>query len=411
MRRLLVTIVCLGALAGCGYQAAEVAVPEGVSSQAEVKNVPPKEPRRYVELRRVPDGGIQPQALHDQKKGVLHLIYFKGDPRRGDVFYVASKDDGKTFSKPLRVNSEPGSAIAVGNIRGAHLAVSYSGRLHVAWMGAHGAKPAAAGGEAPMLYTRLNDAGDAFEPQRNLITQAVGLDGGGSLAADGNRVYVFWHAPTPGAEGEENRRVWLAVSNDDGATFAKERPVSPADTGVCGCCGIRAFVSYPGHPGVLYRSARETVHRDMYFLRLGAGRNEFEAAKLHPWETGTCPMTSAAFVDVHNESLIAWETEGQIWLTAVGHGRGQPGKPSAAPGSGQKRKHPALAFNGRDVLLAWTEGMGWNRGGKVAWQVYDAKLNPIHEPRFLSSGQADGVPTWSLITAVALGDDRFAIFY
>ena len=37
-----------------------------------------------------------------------------------------------------------------------------------------------------MLYTRLNDTGDAFEPQRNVIQKRVGLDGGGSVAADLN---------------------------------------------------------------------------------------------------------------------------------------------------------------------------------------------------------------------------------
>lgn len=400
MRWFAVLIVGL-AILGCNEQSGHQAVPAA--------DTPPAQPHRYVELRRVPDGGIQPQAV--SAKGVLHLIYFKGDARRGDVFYVASRDDGKTFSKSLRVNSEPGCVIAAGNIRGAHLAVSGSGRVHVAWMGTHGAKPAAPGGAAPMLYARLNDAKNAFEPQRNLITSAVGLDGGGSLAADGERVYVFWHAPAPETKGEENRRVWLAASADDGATFAKERPVSPAETGVCGCCGVRAFAAYPGQFGVLYRSARDTVHRDTYFLRLAAGTEQFEAFNVHPWETGTCPMSSAAFVDVHNESLIAWETEGQIWLTAVGHGRGKPGEPRAAPGQPQTRKHPALAFNGRDVLLAWTEGMGWNKGGKVAWQVYDARPQPINEPRFLASGQADGVPVWSLIAAVPLANDRFLIFY
>ena len=47
------------------------------------------------------------------------------------------------------------------------------------------------GGGAPMLYTRKNPMATAFEAQRNLITWAGGLDGGGSLAADANgRVYV-----------------------------------------------------------------------------------------------------------------------------------------------------------------------------------------------------------------------------
>ena len=32
---------------------------------------------------------------------------------------------------------------------------------------------------SPFLYTRLNDAGASFEPERNLITYAAGLDGGG----------------------------------------------------------------------------------------------------------------------------------------------------------------------------------------------------------------------------------------
>jgi hypothetical protein len=262
-----------------------------------------------------------------------------------------------------------------------------------------------------MLYSRLNDAGDAFEPQRNLITQAEGLDGGGSLAADGKNVYVFWHAPTPGKKGEEHRRVWLAVSTDDGATFAKERGISPAETGVCGCCGLRAFVAYPAHPGVLYRSAQEGVNRDMHLLHYSQRTNDFQCTKLQGWETGTCPMSTAAFAHMSNEDVIAWETDGQVWLASVGHASGQIGKPRAASGPGQKRKHPVLAFNGREVLLAWTEGMGWNRGGNLAWQVYDLKLNPINEPQFLSAGQAKGVPTWSLLTAVPLGDSRFAIFY
>jgi hypothetical protein len=52
----------------------------------------------------------------------------------------------------------PGSAIAVGNIRGAQTSVERNGRVHVAWNGT------APTGRLPMLYARLNDAGSAFEP-------------------------------------------------------------------------------------------------------------------------------------------------------------------------------------------------------------------------------------------------------
>jgi hypothetical protein len=43
------------------------------------------------------------------ERGVLHLIYFTGEPQGGDIFYVR-RDAGKTeFTSPLRVNSKPGS--------------------------------------------------------------------------------------------------------------------------------------------------------------------------------------------------------------------------------------------------------------------------------------------------------------
>src|SRR4051794_16953908 len=76
-------------------------------------------PAEKVTLLRTPGKGIQPQTVLDDK-GVLHLIYFSGVDGAGDIFYVRSENAGGAFSKPLRVNSQPGSAIAIGNIRGAH---------------------------------------------------------------------------------------------------------------------------------------------------------------------------------------------------------------------------------------------------------------------------------------------------
>src|SRR5713226_1652259 len=112
-----------------------------------------------VELLKTPHGGIQPQAAIDGK-GVLHLVYLKGDPGAADVYYVRREAGKDGWSAPIRVNSRPGSAIAVGTIRGAQLALGRSGRVHVVWNGA-GQDDASLG--APILYTRMNDAGTAFE--------------------------------------------------------------------------------------------------------------------------------------------------------------------------------------------------------------------------------------------------------
>jgi hypothetical protein len=191
-----------------------------------------------VKLERVPHGGIQPQVAVDAK-GTIHLIYFKGTPAAGDVFYVRSAKAAGKFSKPIRVNSQRGSAIATGNIRGAHLALGRKGRVHVAWNGSGKAEPKAPGKANPMLYARLNDSGTAFEPQRNLMGFAGVLDGGGSVAADGaGNVYVTWHSPPRDARGEGTRRVWVAHSSDDGKTFAAAKRRSrkrPAPAAAAGC--------------------------------------------------------------------------------------------------------------------------------------------------------------------------------
>jgi hypothetical protein len=355
---------------------------------------------------RVPDHGIQPQAVTDAR-GAVHLIYYQGDPARGDVYYVRS-DDGIRFSKPLRVNRHPRSAIAMGNIRGAHLAVGKIGRIHVAWMGSDQADPRGPNKATPMLYTRLNDAGTAFEPERNVIRSAYGLDGGGSLAADpAGNVYVAWHAPVPDTVGEANRCVWVAHSEDEGKTFAAEKRSNADATGACGCCGMRLFCDKKGAIYALYRSAQQVVHRDMHLLFSSDKGDTFKGQKAHEWNIGGCPMSSEAFCEGPGGVFAAWETDGQVYFARIDPLTGKRSDPVAAPGAGKGRRFPALAANSRgEVLLAWTEGVQWGKGGVAAWQIFDKEGNPIRE-----RGRANSLPAWSLVAAFVRPDGGLTVVY
>src|SRR5437867_336378 len=226
-------------------------------------------PGPAVKAMRVPDGGIQPQISVDSA-GIVHMLYFKGDPQGGDIFYVKSTDAGDTFGKPIRVNSQAGSAVAIGSVRGAQVAIGKNNRVHVAWNGSSGAIPTPGGtkNQAPFLYARLNDDGTAFEDQRNLMRTSAGLDGGGAIAADvAGHVCAVWHASDEnGHEGEPYRKIWIARSNDDGKSFAVEREIPTLGTGVCACCGLSAHLGRDGTLYVLYRSASEVVHRDIHLL-------------------------------------------------------------------------------------------------------------------------------------------------
>jgi hypothetical protein len=354
-----------------------------------------------VNVLRTPDGGLQPQAAVDAA-GTTHLIYFKGDPGAGDLFYVRRASGAKEFGPPLRVNTEPGSAMAVGTIRGGQLAVGH-GKVHVAWNG-HAPK----GGsymDAPMLYTHLNDAGAAFERERNLITFARGLDGGGSITADNRgNVYLFWHVPKPGnTNGEAGRAVYVARSHDDGKTFLKETLATSEATGACGCCGMKAFAGPDGQLFALFRGAIESVNRDEILLAGPAGE-ELKPIFRHPWKTPACPMSSASFVSTGAETLAAWESRDNVFFTKLTKER-TPNPIS--PAGATKRKHPSLATNLKgEVLLVWTEGTAWGRGGNIAWQRYDRDLNPIG-----AAGRAEDLPAWSLATTVAQPDGTFQIIF
>lgn len=357
-----------------------------------------------VKLIRAPETGIQPQAAVDSS-GNVHLIYFKGDPKAGDVFYVRQKPGHTDFSPPLRVNSRPGSIIAIGTIRGAQMALGKNARVHVAWMGSDKAEPVMIRDKkaTPMLYSRLNDSGETFEPERNVLTWAAGLDGGGSVAADekGN-VYVAWHATPPDNKaGEAGRAVFVAESHDEGKTFAAEKQANTARTGACGCCGMKAFSDRGGSLYLLYRAATDTLGRDMTLLAR-TRRADFERVTLGPWKLPTCPMSSASLAATENTAYAAWETQNQVQFANVSSAP----TPIAPSGTG-KRKHPSIAVNkAGTVLLAWTENTGWDKGGSLAWQKFSRDGKPIGE-----RGRTDGVPAWSLVSAVALPDNSFAIYY
>ena len=390
-----------------------------------------------AETIRIPDGGIHPQAQIDTR-GRLHLIYFKGDPKRGDIFYVRSDEAGAQFTPPMRVNSHPDSAVIIGTVRGPHLAIGKNDRPHVAWMGSDKAEPKGEGKSVPMLYTRLNDAGDSFEPQRNVVQSKPGLDGGGSVAADreGN-VYVAWHAPgahhargghaeqkpgpghdekqppgkhqRPAGHGgdEEDRQVWVTRSRDDGKTFDAEMAAIPKKTGSCACCGMNMVAADGGLVFITFRSATDKVNRDIHVLASKDFGKTFKIATVDPWRVGTCVMSTAAFATRGRTVLGAWETMNQIRVATLS-GNGSDEQTLSMPGEAKSRKHPALAMNDRgEYAVAWAEGTGWNKGGAIVWQVFDPKGQPITD----RAGRLDGLAAWSIPAVVADANGTFRIIY
>ena len=114
-----------------------------------------------------------------------------------------------------------------------------------------------------------------------------------------------------------------------------------------------------------------------------------------------------AFVEGPSSVVAAWDTQDQIYFAKIKPGTTEFTSPQSPPGAGRARKHPALAINSRgEMLLAWTEGTGWQKGGALVWQVFDKNGKPTEQ-----KGRVDsGIPVWGLPTVVAT-DSGFIILH
>ena len=92
---------------------------------------------------------------------------------------------------------------------------------------------------------------------------------------------------------------------------------------------MKIFADGKGDVFALYRSATESVHRDIYLLSSNDHGRSFQGKLLHKWNVNACPMSSMDLGENANTVVGAWETGGQVYWTRVGGGR--TGEPIAAP--------------------------------------------------------------------------------
>ena len=360
-------------------------------------------PASRVAIIETPDEGIQPQAAVDSR-GTIHLVYFKGEPSAGNVYYVKFRAAGgaiRPIMEPVRVNSIDGSALASGTVRGAQVALGRNGIVHVAW---HGAAPVAGTGSPhpPVWYTRSVD-GVHFEPQRILSGATSGIDGSTVAADRKGSVAVAWHG-LGARPGEGDRTVYVANSRDDGASFASPATATTAPVGACGCCGVKAMFDREGTLNILYRAATGGKHRDTTWLGIRDGVAS-APLRVHPWELDACPMSTYALAEAGDGVAAAWETAQQIYSATIDPRTGSVSGLVAPPGEGS-RKHPSIAVNASgDRLLAWSEGTAWKRGGTFAWRMTNRAGAEL-----ATAADAGPVPVWGLVSAVAMADGSFAIF-
>ena len=168
---------------------------------------------------------------------------------------------------------------------------------------------------------------------------------------------------------------------------------------------MKIFAMPNSHVAILYRTATEKVHRDTHLLISKNDGESFSVAITDEWNIGICAMSTFA-MGANGEHFVAgWETQQQIKvIRRIGD---TFTKPITVPGKSKNQKHPAVAVapDGQ-FLVAWAEGTGWQKGGALVWQLYNADGTIADK-----SGRSEGLPMCSLPSAVMVGDQGFCVIY
>jgi hypothetical protein len=255
------------------------------------------------------------------------------------IYFAASRDAGKTFSKPSKVAELPG--LMLGRHRGPRIALTreaivisaisnLQGDL-VAWRSTDGGRSWSRGAAANQTPRAAMEG---------LHAMIAAPDGTGAL-------YAVW-LDTPG----KGKRLMGARSDDNGATWSKNLIVYQSPDGtICECCHPSLTAARDGSIRAMWRNALGG-NRDLYTaVSQDGGRSFGSASKVGEgtWQLQACPMDGGGIVVAPDGKVAAtFRRKQEVFLS-------MEGQPEVLIATG---KDPSIAANKEGVFVAWSSADG-----------------------------------------------------
>ena len=277
--------------------------------------------------------GIQP-AIYIGENESIEMVFGKGNA----FYYTNSKDKGQSFTSPVLVDS----------LQGLHLGVSRG--------------PQIASSRLSTVITAIDKKGDLYayvlnrktgKWQNRLIINDVpeiAKEGFNALASDGKGTFfVIWLD----LRDDKKNKIFGAVSKDGGQTWGKNKLIyrSP-DSTVCECC----------QPSIIMKDKQVVVmfrnwiggSRDMYVTTSKDGGNTFQPAiKMGngTWKLNACPMDGGG-ISLNKNGVLAsvWRRENQLFTATLG-------EPEQFLAQG---RNASIATSSVSTFIAWqNQGQIW----------------------------------------------------
>jgi hypothetical protein len=311
---------------------------------------------------------------------------------KGDIYLAVSRDGGRAFAAPVRVNSVAGDARISGEIAPRVALLAKPGDAHplitVAWN--------AKDGTTEIRTARSRDGGRSFVDEMNLQTngtlgdrgwQASTLDARGTLHTIWLDHRAMAAAKASGDHSEhKGEHDGVAMAQRSGLYYAADgMPERELFKGVCYCCKTALATGPKGEIYAAWRHVFAGNMRDMGFTMSRDGGKTFTPlARVNQdgWSIQGCPDDGPAMaVDAKGTVHLVWPTvkdEQGVILYATSKSGAAFSTPVRLPTlGGPKPSHPQIAIDksGR-VFVAWDESAGGIRRAAIA-QVGSTKAPHI----------------------------------
>lgn len=314
---------------------------------------------------------LQPQAAVG-KDGEIHVVWGCGD----EVIHRRSGPHGDSFGPPSALRLAP--VMSLGMRRGPRVAASGDAVCVTAIGG-----PTGKGRDGDVWAVRTIDGGKSWsDPVRLNTVEGSAREGlHGMAAGTGGAMCCAWLDLRSG-----HTEIMAAISSDGGVTWGRDVLVyrSP-EKSVCECCHPAVAYDEQGRIYVQWRNSLDG-NRDMFLARSDDGGATFGPARKlgkDSWALAACPMDGGAIAVSGGEVISTWRRGNAVYLSDGGEGE------EVLIGDGEQ---PWVAGTAKGPALAWVTSRGGTLlfrgpGEELAVPLADHAADPA-----LATGGESGVP-------------------
>lgn len=324
------------------------------------------------------DGQFNPFVIADGKDGFF-ISYVQRTANKSDVMLVRTSD-GKTMSKPVRVNDVAGDA-TVRNENPPKLALGKNGEVFAVWANERERW------KGNIRFARSTNGGQTFLPSISLNSDAAGGPIGHafqSMVVDKQgRVHVAWIDERNKKAADRGGEIWMTTSEDGGKTFQQNRRIIGD---ICECCRTSLLVDTEGRMYMSYRTVPPTgpMFRDVVVIRSDDGGKTFAKTVVSQdrWEIQACPVAGPSMaLDGTGKLLVTWFTQSDgkpQMYSAMSSDRGVTfgGRKSIDPTQVLAKHSHMASVPGGGVAVAWDD---INGEPLVHWGLMDMATGSVRK--------------------------------